>query len=153
MPRRWIETLLAVVAVAALGLVLYNATLVDRRPPAVSRISLSATAGGDEHLAQTLTAIDLSFSEPVDRASVEQRFRIEPYVSGTFTWNRDTTAIFTPASKLPSATAFSIVVDAGFADTAGNPAPSAVGPFEFQTVGPPVVKSMSPATGATGVAT
>ena len=84
MPRRWIETLLAVLAVAALGLVLYNATLVDRRPPTVSRISLSATADGDEHVAQTLTAIDLAFSEPVDRASVEQRFRIEPYVGGTF---------------------------------------------------------------------
>ena len=135
MPRRWIETLLAVLAVAALGLVLYNATLVDRRPPTVSRISLSATADGDDHVAQTLTAIDLAFSEPVDRASVEQRFRIEPYVGGTFSWDRDTTAIFTPARKLPSATAFRVIVAAGFVDPAGNSAADPAGPFEFTTVG------------------
>jgi hypothetical protein len=153
MPRRWIESLVAIVAVAALGFVLFNATLVDRRPPTVSRISLSATARDDDHLAQTLTAIDLSFSEPVDRASVEQRFRIEPYVGGTFTWDRDTTAIFTPARKLPSATQFNVFVAAGFTDAAGNPAPDAVGPFQFATVGPPVVLSMTPASGATGVAT
>ena len=153
MPRRWIETLLAVLAVAALGLVLYNATLVDRRPPTVSRISLSATADGDEHVAQTLTAIDLAFSEPVDRASVEQRFRIEPYVGGTFSWDRDTTAIFTPARKLPSATAFRVIVAAGFLDPAGNPAADPAGPFEFTTVGAPVVLSMTPAAGTTGVAT
>ena len=153
MPRRWIETLVAIVAVAALGLVLYNATLVDRRPPAVSRISLSATAGGDDHLAQTLTAIDLSFSEPVDRASVEQRFRIEPYVGGTFTWDRDTTAIFTPARKLPSATEFSVEVGAGYADAAGNPAAGPARPVQFRTVGPPIVMSMSPSSGATGVGT
>ena len=98
MRRRWVETLVALVALAALGLVLYNATLVDRRPPTVSRISLSATAG-DDHVAQTLAAIDLEFSEPVDRASVERRFQIEPHVGGTFTWDRDTVAIFTPAPE------------------------------------------------------
>ena len=153
MSRRWISRLLAVAAVVVLGLVLYNATLVDRRPPALTGISLSATAGGNDHLAQTLTAIDLVFSEPVDRSSVEQRFRIEPYVGGTFTWDRDTTAIFTPAAKLPSATAFSVGVAAGFADLAGNAAPDATGPFTFDTVGPPAVTAMDPASGSAGMAT
>ncbi len=153
MTRRWIETLVAIVAVTALGLVLYNATLVDRRPPTLSKVSLSATAEGDEHVAQTLTAIDLTFSEPVDRTSVEQRFRIAPYVGGTFTWDRDTTAIFTPAKKLPSATDFTIVVAAGFADLANNPAPNAAGPFAFRTVGAPTVASVLPLPGADGLAT
>ena len=153
MSRRWISRLLAVAAVVVLGLVLYNATLVDRRPPALTGISLSATAGGDDHLAQTLTAIDLVFSEPVDRSSVEQRFKIEPYVGGTFTWDRDTTAIFTPAAKLPSATAFSVGLAVGFADLAGNAAPDAAGPFAFQTVGPPVVAAMDPVSGTAGMAT
>ena len=120
MPRRSIETLIGLAAVVALALVLYNATLVDRRPPTVSHVALSATAGGDDRVAQTLTAIDLSFSEPVDRTSVEQRFRIEPYVGGTFTWDRSTTAIFTPAKKLPPATEFSVTVVAGFTDVEGN---------------------------------
>jgi hypothetical protein len=153
MPRRSTETLFAIVAVVALALVLYNATLVDRRPPTVSHVSLSASGQGDEHLAQTLTAIDLSFSEPVDQTSVEQRFRIEPYVSGTFTWDRSTTAIFTPARKLPPATDFSVSVEAGYTDTEGNAAPDPSGPFDFRTVGPPAVVSMTPESGTTGAAT
>lgn len=152
MRRRWVETLVALVALAALGLVLYNATLVDRRPPTVSRLSLSATAG-DDHVAQTLAAIDLEFSEPVDRASVERRFEIEPHVGGTFTWDRDTVAIFTPARKLPSDTQFSVSVAAGFSDRAGNVAPDPAGPFAFRTVGPPVVTALSPLAGTSGVAT
>ncbi len=152
MRRRWVETLLAIAGLAALGLVLYNATMVDRRPAYVSRISLSATAG-DDHVAQTLTAIDLEFSEPVDRASVERRFQIEPHVGGTFTWDRDTVAIFTPARKLPSETEFKVSVASGFSDRAGNVAANPAGPFAFRTVGPPVVTTMSPLTGAAGVAT
>lgn len=152
MRRRWVETLVALAALAALGLVLYNATLVDRRPPTVARFSLSATAG-DDHVAQTLAAIDLEFSEPVDRASVELRFQIEPHVGGTLTWDRDTVAIFTPARKLPADTDFSVSVAAGFSDRAGNVAPGAAGPFAFRTVGPPLVTALSPLAGAVGVAT
>jgi hypothetical protein len=153
MPRRSIETLIALAAVVALALVLYNATLVDRRPPTLSHVSLSAKAGGDDRLAQTLTAIDLSFSEPVDRTSVEGRFRIDPYVGGTFTWDGSTTAIYTPARKLPPATEFAVSVDAGFTDVEGNPAPDASEPFVFRTIGQPVVLSMTPESGSTGVAT
>jgi hypothetical protein len=153
MPRRTVQALVALVAVGALVLVLLNATLVDRRPPSVERISLSATANGDDHTAQTLTAIDVEFSEPVDRASVERLFRIEPYVSGTITWDRDSIAIFTPVRKLPSATAFTVVVGAGFSDLAGNAAPDDAAPFAFRTVGPPVVATTAPPDGASGVAT
>jgi len=153
MPRRTVETIVAIVAVVALALVLLNATLVDRRSPRVSEITLSATAFGDDRLAQTLTAIDLEFSEPVDRASVERRFRIEPYVGGTFSWDRDTVAIFTPAKKLPSATEFTVSLLAGFSDLVGNVAPDDTSPFSFRTVGPPVVLSAQPQDGAAGVNT
>src|SRR5450759_1309692 len=153
MSRRTVQALVALVAFGALVLVLLNATLVDRRPPSVERISLSAPANGDDHTAQTLTAIDVQFSEPVDRASVERLFRIEPYVSGTITWDRDTVAIFTPVRKLPSATAFTVVVAAGFSDLVGNAAPSDAGPFTFQTLGPPVVATAAPPDGAASVAT
>lgn len=152
MPRRTVETIVAIVAVVALALVLLNATLVDRRPPRVSELTLSATAFGDDLLAQTLTAIDLEFSEPVDRASVERRFRIVPYVGGTFTWDRDTVAIFTPAKKLPSATEFTVSLLAGFSDRAGNVAPDDTAAFAFRTVGPPVVLSAEPRDGTAGLA-
>ena len=118
-----------------------------------SRISLSATAEGDDHVAQTLTAIDLEFSEPVDQASVERRFQIEPYVGGTFTWDRDTTAIFTPGRKLPSRQPFRVIVAAGFIDPAGNVGRRPGGSVRVPDRRAPVVLSMSPAPGSTGVAT
>ena len=151
--RPAIKTVIGVVALVALAFVLYNATLVDRRPPTVARISLSASAAGDERLAQTLTAIDIEFSEPVDRGSAERSFRIAPYVRGTFSWDRATVLIFTPATKLPLDTGFSVSLAPGFADLAGNPAPNPAGPFAFRTVGPPTVIAAAPADGTTGVAT
>ena len=102
--RRLISLVSIVVALVALGLVLYNATLVDRRAPGIARVFLSAPAG-DERLAQTLTAIDIQFSESVRTSSVEGRFRIEPYVAGAFAWDGPT-AIFTPSAKLPPDTEF-----------------------------------------------
>ena len=151
--RPAIKTAVGVVALVALALVLYNATLVDRRPPTVTRVSLSASVSGAEHLAQALTAIDVEFSEPVDRGSAERSFRIAPYVRGTYSWDRDTVLIFTPASRLPLDTAFSVSLAPGFADLAGNPAPNPAGPFAFRTVGPPTVTAAVPADGTTGVAT
>ena len=151
MRRRVIEVGSVVVAFVALGVLLYNATLVDRTPPSVTRISLSASVAGDDHTAQTLTAIDVTFSEPVRQASVESRIAIDPYVAGTFSWDGQTTAIFTPAHKLPPDTAFTVTVRPGFEDLAGNASAQAVSPFSFRTVGPPIVSATSPADGAADV--
>ena len=104
--RRLISVISASVALAALGFVLINATTVDRRPPVVQAITLSATAG-DPQVAQTLTAIDIEFSEPVRPETAEPRFHIDPPVDGAFAWN-GSTAIFTPSRKLPSNTSFTL---------------------------------------------
>ena len=56
--RRVVEVGSALAAVVALAVVLYNATLVDRRPPTLDRVALSLPVG-DPHVGQTLTAIDL----------------------------------------------------------------------------------------------
>ncbi|MEO7664593.1 MAG: Ig-like domain-containing protein, partial [Candidatus Limnocylindrales bacterium] len=148
--RRLISLVSAAVALLALGLVLYNATLVDRRAPAVSRISLSAPANGDR-VAQTLTAIDIEFSEAVRRSTVVERFRIEPYVAGAFSWD-GTTAIFTPSAKLPGDTEFAVRIEPGFADLIGNVADAGVEPWTFRTVGPPTVVQAAPAEGESGLA-
>jgi len=149
--RRAIEIGSALVAVIALGLVLYNATLVDRRPPNVDRIALSLPAG-DAHRGQTLTAIDIEFSEPVQSPSVESRFRLDPYVPGTFAWNGNrTAAIFTPSARLTPSTHFTVRLDAGFEDLAGNAASATPDPFVFDTVGPPTVMSTDPPDGASQV--
>src|SRR2546426_1784636 len=162
--RRVLEVGSALVALVALALVLYNATLVDRRPPSLDRVALSLPAG-DSHTGQTLTAIDLEFSEPVQPGSVESRFRVDvtdvtgvagapnAYVTGTFSWNGSkTSAIFTPSSRLPGGTQFKVIVQAGFQDVAGNAASSAPDAFVFKTVGPPTVLAIDPADGAPSVA-
>lgn len=148
--RRLISLVSILVALVALGLVLYNATLVDRKAPGVVKVSLSAPAG-EERLAQTLTAIDIEFSEPVRTGTVEARFRIEPFVAGAFSWD-GTTAIFTPSAKLPGDTEFSIRIEAGYEDLLGNVAEVGLEPWIFRTVGPPAVVRAAPASGATGVA-
>lgn len=148
--RRLISVGSLLLAVLALGVVLYNATLVDRRPPSITRVSLSATANGNPASAQTLTAIDIQFSEPVMTGSVESRFRIVPYVPGTLNWD-GTIAIFTPSAKLPADTAFQVFVEAGFEDLAGNAASTGLDGWAFHTVGPPVIVSVSPADGTEGV--
>lgn len=148
--RRLISLVSIVVALAGLAFVLYNATLVDKRAPGVVRVSLSAPAG-DERLAQTLTAIDIEFSEAVRTSTVESRFRIEPYVAGAFVWD-GSTAIFTPSAKLPEDTEFQILLEAGFEDLVGNVAEAAMEPWTFRTVGAPVVVAATPLDGATGVA-
>ncbi len=137
-------------AVLALAVVLYNATLVDRRAPTISRVSLSASASGDPGLAQTVTAIDIEFSEPVRQGSVERRFRIEPYVAGTLSWD-GSTAIFSPSQKLPQDTAFQVFVDPGFEDFAGNSSATGLNGWAFRTVGPPQVLAVEPADAAEGV--
>jgi hypothetical protein len=148
--RRLISLVSIAVALVALGLVLYNATLVDRKAPAVVQVSLSAPAG-EERLAQTLTAIDIEFSEPVRTSTVEARFRIEPYVTGSFAWD-GSTAIFTPSAKLPGDTEFSIRIEAGYQDLIGNVAGAGTEPWVFRTVGPPSIVRVAPEDGATGVA-
>ena len=148
--RRLISIVSIAVALVALALVLYNATLVDRRAPGVVQVALSAPAG-EERLAQTLTAIDIEFSEPVRTSTVEARFRIDPFVAGAFAWD-GSTAIFTPSTKLPADTEFSIRIEAGFEDLVGNVADVGLEPWLFRTVGPPTIVRAAPGDGATGVA-
>ena len=147
--RRIISLVSLLGAFVLLAVILYTATLIDRRPPFVERVSLSATAGGDR-IAQTLSAIDIQFSEAVDHGSVERRFRIEPYVAGAISWD-GSTAIFTPSSRLPAATRFSVTIDPGFADLATNTAPVGLEPWAFATVGQPTIVEATPVDGAAGL--
>jgi hypothetical protein len=141
--RRALGIGLPLAALALLAVILYNATLVDRRPPSVTRVALSAPAG-DAHRGQTLTAIDIEFSEPVQTASVETRFTITPHVPGAIRWDGQRTLIFTPSQRLPAATTFQVAIDGGFEDLAGNAAGGGMDPWVFETAGPPTVTTVTP---------
>ena len=151
MRRRVISIGSVVVAVVALLVVLANATLVDRRAPGITAVTLSAPVAGQANTAQTLTAINVQFSEQVETASVESRFRIAPYIAGSIAWD-GSTAIFTPSRRLPADTAFTVSVEPGFEDMAGNAAASGLEAFAFRTQGPPTVVSTDPADGSDGIA-
>ncbi len=150
MQRRVVSIGSIVLAVIALGVVLLNATLVDRRGPSVSGAGVSAPVDGQAGVAQTLTAIDIHFTEPVRPATVERRFRIEPHVDGAITWD-GSTAIFTPSERLPQDTEFRVTIAPGFEDLAGNQAQAGLDGFRFRTVGPPAVVEVAPADGSNGV--
>ena len=137
-------------AVAALILVLANATLVDRVPPTVLHVSLGRDSG-DDHVGLTHTTVDVEFSESVQHASAESRFHIAPPTPGTLSWDGTRTLIFTPDEKLPTAAEFHVTVDSGFLDLAGNVAQSGVGDWAFTTVGLPAMTQTVPAPDATDV--
>jgi Tol biopolymer transport system component len=63
--------------------------------------------------------VRLSFSRPVDRLSVEERFRIAPQVDGRFFWD-ETTLVFRPARQLAPATDYTITLAAGLRDARGR---------------------------------
>ena len=147
--RRTVELVARIAAIVALLLILANATLVDRVPPAVQAITLGRTTG-DSHVALTHSTIDVDFTKAVDRTSAQLHFKIVPDVHGTFTWDGSRTMIFTPAQKLPVATRFTVTLSTGYRDVDGNVAQGAT-TFAFATVGLPVLSSSTPAAGATDV--
>ncbi len=136
------------VALAILGVILYNATLVDRVPPAVQSVYLGLSVPGNDRLGQTLTTIDIRFTKPVRTGTVERRFSITPAVAGTWSWEGQRVAIFTPSHKLPAATKFSVTLQPGFEDLVGNVAGSGIQAWTFSTVGPPAIVTISPRNGS-----
>jgi Bacterial Ig-like domain/WD40-like Beta Propeller Repeat len=149
---RFLRLLSALVAMALLSGILYNAIMIDRIPPTYS-IGLSSTDGSG--LALTLTSIDVDFSEQVKPDTAEKALTVtervpgNPIVAGTPHW-QGTKLIYTPSDKLPVATKFHVHVAAGVQDLAGN-VQNGTGDLDFTTVGGPMITSAAPADGATGV--
>ena len=144
---RAVRLLSALVGIAVLGVVLYNATAVDRVPPTYA-IQLSSTASGTG-LALVGTSIKVAFSENVKSDAAEQLFSITPKVAGSFHW-QGSTMIFTPSNKLPLSSVFHVHMAPGVEDDSANVQSGSVD-FTFTTVGSPVVKSVVPDTSAQGV--
>ena len=65
------------------------------------------------------TTINITFSEIMDHTSAESAFSISPSVNGNFSWN-GTTMIFTPDSPLAFNTIYTVTINTGATDIAGN---------------------------------
>jgi hypothetical protein len=130
------------IGLVVLGGILFVATTVDGRAPAVDRISLTHHLSSDDEVALTTTSIQVVFSEVVEHASGEASFAIEPDVEGAFNWNA-TTLVFTPEERLPLETDFVVTVQPGVRDAAGN-AMEQEASLAFVTVGHPTVVASQP---------
>jgi len=139
------------IGVAVLGAILYYASTVDARGPTVVAISLTQHLRGDEEQALTTTSIEVDFSEPVQHASAEAAFAINPPVTGAFSWSASSLT-FTPAERLPLRTSFEVSVKPGVRDRVGNAMTGTPDRFQFETVGNPLVVASEPADAAEGVA-
>jgi hypothetical protein len=90
-------------------------TLVDATAP-------FATAGAPQGSGTNTTpSVSITFSESMDRDSVERAFSISPDVAGQFTWSPDSRILtFTPDQSLENGRDYRVTVDAGAHDLAGN---------------------------------
>jgi hypothetical protein len=130
------------IGLVVLGGILFVATTVDGRPPAVDRFGLTHHLSSNDEVALTTTSIQVVFSEGVDHASAEAAFRIDPAVEGAFSWNANT-LVFTPEERLPLETDFVATVQPGVTDAAGN-AMEQEASLAFVTVGHPTVVASQP---------
>ncbi len=87
----------------------------DTKPPLITAIIPGS--------GQTSIAIDapiaVTFSEPMDKDSVESAFSIFPSVEGKLVWS-DNTMTFYTAVALDYGAGYAIIIDAGAKDLAGN---------------------------------
>ncbi len=92
-------------------------------------------------------AIELTFDQPMDRASVEAAFGITPTVAGRFTWGDERTVSFHPSSALERGTRYRVTVAASAANAEGKALEEAA-TFDFSTVGYLAVSQVQPSPGA-----
>ncbi|TEU12927.1 MAG: alpha-2-macroglobulin, partial [Anaerolineales bacterium] len=110
-------------------------------PPQPPITVYRSPAPGEE---QTLDEpIVIAFDQPMDRASVEEAFSIEPEVEGRFSWEKND-LVFTPADPLERGESYQVTVAESARSEAGLPLKEPVA-FAFRTVGYLEVTDVQPA--------
>jgi hypothetical protein len=90
-------------------------TIVDLTRPTVT------TYGPTVINATTSPIIQITFSKPMDRASVQRAFSISGGMNGTFQWSSDSRSLtFLPSRALQAGTTYTIVLGTTATDLAGN---------------------------------
>jgi hypothetical protein len=113
-------------------------TIVDVTRPLVTSYVPTATN------ATTSSMIQITFSKPMDRASVERAFSISGGLNGTFQWSSDSRSVtFLPSKTLQAGTTYTVVLGTTATDRAGN---QMLNPLTFQfstAAAPPTGLSLS----------
>jgi len=143
---------LAVIGAGALVLagVLYVASTVDGRAPGILAVRLTQSIPDDDRLALVTTSIEVVFSESVRTTSAEGAIEIVPATPAALSWS-GTTLTITPDEPLRLDAEYLVTIAAGILDLAGNEMTNEPEPFEFATVGPPVLAGVNPPDGAVDV--
>ncbi|MDW7991088.1 MAG: Ig-like domain-containing protein, partial [Anaerolineae bacterium] len=92
----------------------------------------------------------LVFDQPMDPASVQAAFQIEPKVEGTFSWPDPVTLVFTPKDQWKRATRYRVKLDTTAKSAEGLPLKEEV-EFTFATVGYLEVAQVLPGPGTRDV--
>ena len=87
--------------------------IIDTTPPTV----IDHTPTGTD--VPVITTINVTFSEPMNKSSVQSAFSISPPVSGSFSWSGNK-MIFTPYSDLVYNTTYNVIIGTGAMDLACN---------------------------------
>ncbi|MFO0600202.1 MAG: Ig-like domain-containing protein [Myxococcaceae bacterium] len=125
----------------------------DTTPPTVVSTSPNNLATG---IPQN-TVIEVSFSEPMNKAVTEAAFSTNPAVTCTsFTWNAQGTLLdCNHAAQLTASTSYTVTINNGAKDLAGN---NMAAPYQFSfttaaapDTTPPTVSSTNPVNNAIGV--
>lgn len=120
-----IALLSATLALLTAGLFLFG--------PHTAPVTLAAQSPAGEEVAVG-AAISVTFSRPVDRASAEASFRLEPPAPGSFFWE-ERTLTFRPSRPLTPETAYRVAFGAGLRDEEGRPTTRDLA-WQFRTRGP-----------------
>ncbi|MCL7451450.1 MAG: Ig-like domain-containing protein [Anaerolineae bacterium] len=112
--------------------------------PAPGLLFRSPAPGEEQPLQEP---IELTFDQPMDRASVEAALTISPTLGGRLTWLDDRTVSFVPDRELERGARFRVTVDDRAENVEGKPLEEAVS-FEFSTVGFLEVSQVMPAPGS-----
>lgn len=86
--------------------------------PGYAALSYSSPRNGSTNVSITTPSISLTFNQPVDRTSVQDRFSISPNIEGTYTWSGNTLT-YTFSSSLPYATKYTVAISPGVIATYG----------------------------------
>ncbi len=88
--------------------------------------------------------IELTFDQPMDTASVEKAFRIEPPIDGSLAWVNDTTVRFVPSQGYQRGKRYRVIVAESAKSAVGLPL-NRPAEITFETVGYLAVSSVQPA--------
>jgi hypothetical protein len=130
-----------------------TATPPDTDAPTV----LSNAPAANAMAVPTNAVLSISFSEAMNKATVDAAFSISPAVAGTALWDgTDTLRTFQPSAPLAPSTQYTVTVGVGARDRTGNALASPFS-FTFTTAAAadttrPTVVSTSPDNGELGVA-